>query len=364
MTATGDSGSGGAGLRLTSVATFPGMRALAWHRDALFAGRGYELLRATVTKATKPARVDWKLVGRWQPEWWRTLTSRNRLSFRLVRDGFHALAVLPSGTLVGAVPGAIVTLGAGEREFRRTHRITRGTRPLHIVATPHGRAYWGEYFDNAERDEVHIYGSSDGGASWQVVYTFPRGAIRHVHNVVYDRWNDCLWVLTGDYGGECRVLRASCDFTRIEVVLSGNQQVRAVAAVPAEKGLYFATDTPLEKNFVYRMDRQGTLAQLAPLSSSSIYGCSAGGALFFSTMVEPSEANPDRNVRIYGAQPDGDWQSLVAWPKDAWSLRFFQYGNGFFPDGENASGYLAVSTAAVAGADQALSLFAVERILS
>ena len=41
-----------------------------------------------------------------------------------------------------------------------------------------------------------------------------------------------------------------------------------------------------------------------------------------------------------------------------------RYSDGFFPDGENASGYLAVSTAAVAGADQALSLFAVERILS
>jgi hypothetical protein len=262
--------------------------------------------------------------------------------------------------LVGAVPGAIVRLAPGDREFRLTHRITRGTRPLHIVATPDGCAYWGEYFDNAAREEVHIYGSRDNGATWQVAYTSPRGAIRHVHNIVFDRWGDCLWILTGDYGEECRVLRASCDFSRVEVVLSGNQQARAVAAVPAEVGLFFATDTPLEKNFVYRMDRQGTLAQLSSLSSSSIYGCSARGALFFSTMVEPSEVNPDRHVRVYGTRPGGDWQSLLAWEKDAWSLRFFQYGNAFLPDGENTSGYLAVSTAAVTGADQALNLFAVE----
>ena len=346
----------GGGLRLVLLATFPGMRALSWSEDVLYASRGYDLLKAQVGSG----EIAWEFVGRWRPEWWRELTSRTRLGFRLVRDGFHTLAVLASGTLVAAVPGTIVTLAAGEREFRLTHRITRGTRPLHIVATPNGRVYWGEYFDNAGREEVHVYGSQDDGASWQVVYTFARGAIRHVHNVLYDKWADCLWVLTGDYGEECRVLRASCDFSRVEVVLSGNQQARAVAGVLAADGLYFATDTPLEKNFVYRMGRDGSLAQLAALSSSSIYGCSAGDALFFSTMVEPSETNPDQNVRVYGARAGNNWNSMLAWKKDAWSMRFFQYGNAFFPDGENTSGCLAVTTAAVQGADQMLSLFRVE----
>jgi len=353
----GTCASGGSGLRLVPLATSLGMRALAWKGDVLYASRGYELLKARVTG---PGEIQWEFVGRGRPAWWRTLTSRTRLGFRLVRDGFHALAVSESGTLVAAVPGAIVTLATGEREFRLTHRITRGTRPLHIAATPDGRVYWGEYFDNASREEVHVYGSQDDGASWQVAYTFPPGAIRHVHNVVYDRWEDCLWVLTGDYGDECRLLRASCDFSRVEIVLSGNQQVRAVAAVPATHGLYFATDTPLEKNFVYRMDRDGGVARLAALSSSSIYGCSAGDALFFSTMVEPSAVNPDQSVRVYGAREGGDWRSLVSWRKDAWSMRFFQYGNAFIPDGENTSGCLAVTTAAVQDADQTLSLFRVE----
>jgi hypothetical protein len=344
------------GLRLVPLATFPGMRALAWKQDVLYASRGYELLKARVGAG----EIEWEFVGRSRAEWWRGLTSRTRLGFRLVRDGFHALTVLASGTLVAAVPGAVVTLAAGEREFRVTHRITRGTRPLHIVATPHGHVCWGEYFDNAGREEVHIYGSRDEGASWRVVYTFPRGAVRHVHNVVYDQWGDCVWVLTGDYGDECRVLRASCDLRRVDVVLSGNQQARAVAAVPAADGLYFATDTPVERNFVYRMGRDGSLAQLAALSSSSIFGCSAGDALFFSTMVEPSAVNPDQNVRVYGARAGAGWDSLLAWKKDLLPMRFFQYGNAFLPDGENTSGCLAVTTAAVQDADQTLSVFQVE----
>jgi hypothetical protein len=167
-------------------------------------------------------------------------------------------------------------------------------------------------------------------------------------------------VLTGDYGEECRVLRASLDFSRVEVVRSGDQQARAVAAVPVADGLVYATDTPLEKNFVYRMDRDGSLTRLAALSSSSICGCTAGGAFFFSTMVEPSAINPDQLVRVYGARAGGEWDALLSWKKDAWSMRFFQYGNAFFPDGENTSGCLAVTTAAVQDADQMLSLFRVE----
>src|SRR2546430_9672050 len=40
-----------------------------------------------------------------------------------------------------------------------THQITRGTRPLNITVTRDDGIFWGEYFDNSERAEVHIYGS-------------------------------------------------------------------------------------------------------------------------------------------------------------------------------------------------------------
>jgi len=345
------------GIRLSPVAAYPGMRVLAWAGDILYASRRYQLL---CSKATDSG-CDWQVVGSFRPAWWRTVTSATRLGFRLVRDGFHALAVLPDRTLVGAVPGAIVTLAKGQKELRASHRITRGTRPLHITATPEGRVYWGEYFDNAARDEVHIYGSQDSGASWDVLYTFAKGSIRHVHNVVYDEWERCLWVLTGDYGDECRILRASCDFRSVEVVMSGNQQARAVALVPTRSALYFATDTPLEQNFIYRMDRRGSLDRITSLTGSSIYGCGVNDAVFFSTMVEPSAANPDRNVRVFGGTPETGWQSLLSWPKDRWSMRFFQYGNAFLPDGCQGSRFLAVTTAAVAGADLTTSLYRIDR---
>jgi hypothetical protein len=344
------------GLRLGLTERIPGMRVLTWYGDDLYAAKGYELLCGRFLDG----HLNWKRLGGYRPPVWRSLTRRTRLSFRLVRDGFHALAVLSSGHLIGAVPGAIVTLAPGESDCKITHRITRGTRPLHITATLDGRVFFGEYFDNAGRDEVHIYGSVDQGSSWEVAYTFPRGAIRHIHNIVYDRWENCLWILTGDDGDECRILRTSCDLTKVETVMSGNQQARAVAAVPAAEGLYFASDTPLEANHVHHLSRPGQLAILTDLPGSSIEGCRVGDSIFFTTMVEPSEVNCDQFVRIFGGRSGRSWKCLLAWEKDRWPMRFFQYGNAFLPSGENPTSCLAVSTVAVESDDLMTNVYRVE----
>jgi hypothetical protein len=331
------------------------MRVLAWDGDVLYASRGYTLLCARLNEDVG----EWKTIGHYPPVWWRNLSCSFKLSFRLLRDGFHALAPLATGHLVAAVPGAIVTLLPGETEFRLSHKVLRGTRPLHITATPDGRIFWGEYFDNPHRDEVHIYASSDRGMKWNVAHTFSKGEIRHVHNIVYDEWEDCLWVLTGDNGSECRILRASRDFKTVGVIMSGNQQARSVAVVPTRDALYFSSDTPFESNHVYRLDRKGNLEKLADLSGSSIYGCRVGDAIFFSTMVEPSKVNFDRTICVYGSIGANCWRCHLQWAKDRWPMGLFQYGNAVLPAGKNTSGLLAVSTVGTKEGDLETSLWRV-----
>ena len=342
-----------ASLKTELVAMLPNCRALAWQGDRLYLSRGYHLYSARMTATP----FEWNKVASYSPPWHRRISGAFSLSSRLFRDGFHALSVLPSGNLVAAVPGAIVTLKTGETEFRVTHRIGRGTRPLHIVATPDGRTLWGEYFDNAQRSEVHLFGSQDGGLTWDITHAFPAQSIRHVHNVVYDRWADCLWIFTGDYGSECKIIRASLDFSRVDEIVAGSQQSRAVAAVITEEGIYFGSDTPLEQNFIYLLDRGGKVHKIESISSSSIYGCRNRNGIFFSTMVEPSDTNHTAAVTLAGAGNGMDWEQIASWRKDRWSMRFFQYGNAFLPDGENTTDLLAASTIAVEGADQTTTIW-------
>jgi len=354
-------------VNLHKVGSWRGIRVLAWDGDDLYGCRGYQLVRLN-SRDIRSGNTAWQPIARFRPEWWRNLTVRNNLTYRLVRDGFHALAIAEGQTdgqtddrtMIAAVPGAIVTRNLSGGEFRITHKVVRGTRPLHITAVPRGNVYWGEYFDNRERDEVHIYASSDQGQTWRIAHTFQAGAIRHVHNIVYDRYAGCLWILTGDEGAECKVLRADRDLRNIEVVLCGNQQARAVAVILTPDALYLATDTPTERNHVLRLDRAGRIEQVAELDSSSIFGCRTANVLFFSTMAEPSCANTSHEIHLEGSADGANWRVLARWQKDGWPTRYFQYGNVILPDGENTTNYLATTTIAVKREDLVTTLWEVE----
>ena len=93
------------------------------------------------------------------------------------------------------------------------------------------------------------------------------------------------------------------------------------------------------------------------ISSSSIYGCRVGDAVFFSTMVEPSVINRDRNVRLFGSSDGIHWQDVWQWKKDRWPMGLFQYGNAFLPDGKNTTNLLALTTIAVEHPDLQTSIW-------
>lgn len=343
-----------AALRLRRIGRYPGLRVLAWAHGALYAGRRYDLLR------WDPRQAIWHPVAAYDPGPRRRLTSATRLGARLFRDGLHALAGLPDGTIVAVLPRMIARLRPGDARLQPVFEVPRGTRPLAITATPDGRLFWGEYFRNPGREPVHIYGSTDG-TSWEAVYTFPARSIRHIHSITYDPFEGCLWVLTGDEGPESRIIRAGLDWTSLDTVVAGTQQARAVTLVVRPEAIYFATDSPWEQNYIYRLDRTGRLGRLAPIAGSCFWSCGVGGALFFSTAVEPSPVNRSLMATLYGS-PDGwHWTPVLEWPRDRWPSGLFQYANIILPAGDNPTALLAATGLAVCREDQATTLWEVHQ---
>ena len=332
-------------IRLELLARCPGLRVLGWHAGVLYAARAYEVLR------WMPGTREWELAGEFDPGVFRRWMSRTRLGDRFARGGCHGLARLRDGNLLASFPGLIALRRASTLRFCPVLPIPRGRRPLGMASTPDGWVYFGEYFPNPDRDAVHVFGSRDG-EHWQIVYTFPPRTIRHVHTITYDAYGKCLWVLTGDDGDECRILRASLDWSSVDVVLAGGQQARAVALVPLADGVYYASDTEKEPNFIYRLDREGRTARLAPIAASSFHGCRVGRTLFFSTGVEPSRVNLGRHAVLYGSADGTHWDTILKWRRDRWHLRLFGYANIVLASGENDGDVLAASGTAVRREDE------------
>jgi len=191
---------------------------------------------------------------------------------------------------------------------------------------------YGEYRGNSRRTPVHIWGSHDEGRSWEPVHEFRD--VRHVHGVHYDEWTESFWVTTGDDDEESAIWRTVDRFRTIERIAGGNQQRRVVQLVFARDHVYFGSDTPRERNHLYRLHRDtGRIERLHPVDSSVFYGCRVGRHLFFSTAAEPSEVNPTRRIAVWHSEGGEEWHPLRSYASDLLPSRLFQYAQVTFPAG-------------------------------
>lgn len=339
-----------------------GTRPLLFHDGVLYGARYDQILKSTDGGATFAPFARLSLVDR--P--FGSLRRWSALVRRLLREGVYRMRVLSDGHMVFVVRKGIYTLRAGEAEARLTHSITRGSRPVSLACKPGGLVVFGEYFDNAERGPIRIFGSADSGQSWRIVYEFPAGSIRHVHGLAYDRWEDCFWICTGDYGDECKVLRASADFGDVEVVRQGGQFNRFYSVLITSEHLLMATDTPLDHNFIFRLEkRTGEWTRLQQIQNSTFYGCTVGEKVYFTTVAESSEMNDSKACHLWAGSIQGtNWLHVGAFPTDVLDRvassvpglpkALFQFPRIFFPEGDNPTDKLICYGTGIQGLDDTL----------
>ncbi|HQI75448.1 MAG TPA: hypothetical protein PK384_02945 [Candidatus Latescibacteria bacterium] len=266
---------------------------------------------------------SFEFVAKYRGDLFQRASRASRLVERFTRSGFLALVPRPDGGCVAVVRGRILTRGPGTDGFREAFRIVRGSRPLNICLLPDGRLYWGEYFFNQRRDEVHVYGSDDGGESWDVVYTFPAGRIRHVHGIFYDPFRSGCWVLTGDDDRECKVLFADERFRNPEPVFEGSQQFRSVTVIPREDCLITGTDSPFQQNYIQRLDpKRGCVERIRRVPGSVFFGCIVGDFLVISVATEPSRINTSKFASLWMSQDGDNWRQLYQAKRDRWQMPY------------------------------------------
>lgn len=244
--------------------------------------------------------------------------------YKMHRSGDSLVALAKGGVYAGSIH-------SGKLEL--SHAVVRGSRPISLAVGPDQSVFFGEYHMNQERGPIRIYGSKDLKA-WSVVYEFPAGEIRHIHGIFYDKYAQCFWLLVGDFGREPGIAKCSLDFSEIHFVRRGQQNVRVVSLICRPEGLLFATDSELEPNAVYFMDRDGTsMKKLHAMESSTFHVGLFGEWKMFGTVTEPSKTNDSSTVHIWGTADQQTWHRFAQYNKDYWPF-LFQFGTVFFPEGE------------------------------
>lgn len=218
--------------------------------------------------------------------------SKSRLISRLLRLEPRGIIKMDEETILLSYKGSLYRLDVKGQKAEHIHSFRIGmSAPLSLARIENidgfcERYCYGEYFSNPEKKEVKIYGTDKNGFDWHEIYCFPDGAINHIHSIIPDPYQNKVWVFTGDFGEEAGIWFTDDDFKTMKRYLTGKQQYRSCVGFPTAEGLIFATDTPLEENFIYLVSREKKLERICTLEGPSIYGTEFGDKFLLSTVVE------------------------------------------------------------------------------
>jgi len=257
--------------------------------------------------------------------------SRFALTRRFLRAEITGLYSLPNDERLAIAKKGLFLQKQGDGSFEKVFAMPRGSKPLNICIALSGKLYFGEYFQNMEKQAVNIYGSEDNGVTWHVIYSFLEGNINHIHGLFFDKYTNRIWVATGDRENECIIGYTEDEFKTFVEVFRGGQEYRTCQLFFYKDFIVFGTDTQYEQNVIKKFDRQTLkITELQKVQGSVIKGGQVGDVAFISTTVEPSKVNKDRYAHLWVTKDGLHWEERYKAKKD-WLPFIFQFGTFEFP---------------------------------
>lgn len=300
------------------------------------------------------------------------LFGKFRYLFRFFRMGIRAAIAIDDESIIISAGDMLYELNIKTEHLSSGYFCGEGIRPLIFTEVKDinnfdDGIYFGGYLGNRAKKPVHIY-KRVAIDKWVIVYTFPHGAINHVHAIVADKYRDCLWIYTGDFDESAAIWRVTDNFKKVECYVCNDQKYRGCIAFALPEGLLYATDAPFADNYIYLLELNShELKQLVPLDGSCIYGTRWNAKYVFSSTVECDGRNTTRwqamfskkrgagikneYVHMYVGNIQDGFQEIYKEKKDWLPYCSFQFGVIRFPYGDNKCKYFYFQPVATAKND-------------
>lgn len=259
------------------------------------------------------------------------LPSRCALTRRLFRAEITGLYSLNNGDKIAVAKKGLFLCKKGSNTYEKCLTMPRGSKPLNLCFAPSGSIFFGEYFQNMEKQAVNIYCSEDDAQTWRVIYSFKDGNINHIHGLFFDIFTNRIWVATGDRENECVIGYTEDEFKSFVEVFRGGQEYRTCQLFFYKDFIVFGTDTQYEQNVIKKVDRNTLeITELQKVQGSVIKGGQVGDIAYISTTVEPSKVNTDKYAHLWVTKDGIHWEERYKAKKDCLPS-IFQFGTFEFP---------------------------------
>lgn len=276
---------------------------------------------------------------------------RFRIFVRLLRLEPRCLTFLSEDIFVISFLKKLWFISLCEGKIRQCESVRKGFSDVLMFCSMreygYNIVYYGDYGQNVHEEEIHIY-KLDENLHSEICYTFPARSIKHIHNILYDKFHERFFIFTGDFGDHVGIYIADSKFCKVTPYLLGQQSYRAVIGKVLEKGLLYATDAVMEDNYLFYISfLDNKPRKVLSLNGSVIYGLILNKGLLFSTTVEPRPSVTSRvislidnrngngiksnNVEVFFVSDELVCRKLKTYRKDLLPMRLFQYGSVSFP---------------------------------
>jgi hypothetical protein len=279
----------------------------------------------------------------------------SRMARRALRlDKMNAVFTADRRAVIAIYQGQISRCDLATNEVRRTGRLRQCRNVLHcgVCVTPEGHICFGEYGANPKRESVPIWMSVDDGNSWEVVFEFPAGSIKHIHGVYHDPYSGRLLVPTGDFEGECFLYDADTRFSDVRRYGDGTQAWRPVSLFIERDHLVWGMDSQLETSFLQVFDRRTkTLTRGCDFPGPIWYSKALEGVSVLQTTCETGPGVRSDSAHLFASKDNRSWVEVAKFRKDPWPVRYFKSGVIAFADGVQTPDRFALFGEALVGFD-------------
>jgi len=211
--------------------------------------------------------------------------------------------------------------------------------------------FFGEYAVDPSRPLRRVLRGRADGRRWDVVHTFPRGAISHVHRIQYDPARDRLWIATGDADHESALLFTDDRFASLQTLGSGTQDWRMVSLVATDRYLFWGTDNDRTGAAILRWSFDSRrLTRLVDIGNPSYYSTRLrDGTLAVSTTYEPDSPYtrrfaPEQAADLWLSRDGGNWHRVLRLPyRERRTGGYAARASIQMPSGDSSAAVLAFS---------------------
>jgi hypothetical protein len=288
------------------------------------------------------------------------LSSFSSLLRRLFRKDIRLAINLDEDNLLIVKDKKLYCLDTKKKVIKSRLPLPSGSRPLNVTKIESllgfsDGVYFGEYFSNPHKLGVRIFKYSIKN-TLELVYEFPLGTMNHIHNIVVDKYRNCLWLLAGDIDDGAAIYQIKDNFKSIVRVVYGHQHFRSCVLFPLKEGLLYATDSQYEPNSIRLLketDKDLWVSEhIFNINGPCVFGTKIDDNYLFSTSVEGlnngnmlkqfirNKRGPgiDKNQsEIISGNLKSGFKSIYTNGKDIFPFVLFQFGNILFPNGDNES---------------------------